>query len=54
MRERNRTPPSVALLVFAGVFFVEVFFFFYLQNCVFFFFFFFFKENLAKEKGLEF
>ena len=27
MRERNRSPPSVALLVFVGVFFAEFFFF---------------------------
>ena len=51
-RERNRTPPFVALLVFAGGFFSAVFFFFFFTcKSVFFFF---FLENPAKENGLEF
>ena len=49
MRERNRSPPSVALLVFVGVFFfADFFFFFLLANLGFFF-----LENPEKRRDKD-
>ena len=47
MRERNRSPPSVALLVFAGVFFAD--FIFLLANLGFFYLF----REPSKREGVR-